>query len=416
MTIIINNVYSFRNRGDSAIVESMVQYFRKRIPDVNIILASTFWEENKAYYDQLNCESMPPLWDVPMAKNKMLRLMLAMGGFTKLLMTLLIPTIFLSKKSMARKYRTAELLVDVGGGSFFSSNKYYFYLGFYQHLLNLLCRKWMKLPVAIAPQSMGPFNKNHDIRAFRYVMKKMDCVMVREKISVDLMEHMNLDCDLVPDCAFMDNFVVNRTKQTDSALSLIDVKRTNIGMTVLDWSWAISGMSKNACNEYLSKIALAASQLDINDVVFHLFSQTDVSTERSDYEVAGELSQMLHSRGIECVVHDPANTASDLCYLYREMDVFVGSRMHSCIFALNQSVPLVALAYQPKTTGVLSWVSDKLEILPIDTFSSEELTDAIQYTIEHRDMLSNEIQACVANMKINVTQAFDDRFLPLMRR
>nr|CRH06549.1 Protein of unknown function [Candidatus Magnetococcus massalia] len=37
-----------------------------------------------------------------------------------------------------------------------------------------------------------------------------------------------------------------------------------------------------------------------------------------------------------------------------EMDLFIGTRMHSNIFALSEGVKTLAIAYEPKTTGIMS--------------------------------------------------------------
>jgi colanic acid/amylovoran biosynthesis protein len=414
MNIIISNVYSFRNRGDSAIAEAMIHYFRSRIPDVDIELSSTFWMENSAYYERLRVQSVPPLWDIPMRENKILRLFCACASLVKLLFLLILPKKMLAQKSIVRLYRDADLLIDVGGGSFFSSNKYFFYLGFYQHLLNLLAGRWVGASVVIAPQSMGPFNKKHDVRAFRYVLGKLNTVMVRESISTDLMKGLNTACVQVPDCAFLANFVGKPSVVAERSLKLIDLERTNIGMTVLDWSWAIANRSETTCSEYLVKIADALASLNEPRLTAHLFSQTDVATERSDYAVSGELATLLEQRGIQSVVHNPENTASDLCYLYRKMDIFLGSRMHSCIFAVTQAVPVVALAYQPKTLGVLNWVSDLLKTLPIDTFETEQLVFALRDTLENKDQISAKLQVRAMEFKKEVEGQFDQLVLPMI--
>jgi colanic acid/amylovoran biosynthesis protein len=416
MKLIINNVYSFRNRGDSAIVEAMISYFQSRFPEVEIFLSSTFWKENEAYYCERGISSVPPLWDIPMSENKVLRLLMAVGSLFAVLFRFVLPLKKLAKNSVLRLYREADLLIDVGGGSFFSSNKYFIYLGFYQHLFNLLAGKWLKLSVAIAPQSMGPFNKKHDIAAFRHVMKKLDLVMVREKISADLMLDMDLNSVLVPDCAFLANYVEDPSPIAARALEQIDSSCINIGMTVLDWSWAIANRTDSTCNDYLQKIADALAALKIKNLAVHLFSQTDVLTERSDYDVAKELADMLRDQAIESVVHDPENTASDLCHLYEKMDLFLGSRMHSCIFAVTQAVPVVALAYQPKTLGVLNWVSDLLRILPIDTFETEQLELALRDTLAEKLQISVNLKVRAAEFKQEAEEQFDKLILPIIKK
>jgi colanic acid/amylovoran biosynthesis protein len=415
MKIIITNVYSFRNRGDSAIVEAMAQYFKTRVPAAEIYMSSSFYRENQGYYGKLGCHSVPPLWEIPMHTNKLIRLGLAGAGLLKLFFSGLPGFCRRVRSPVLDLYREADLIIDAGGGSFFSSNRYFFYLGFYQHLFSLWAGKWMKCPVMIAPQSMGPFNKKMDVLFFKQLMHRLDCVMVREKISEKLMDELNVPAVLVPDCAFMNNFSGEPSSTCLRSLEAVDAERTNIGMTVLDWSWAIAGGDGAAYTRYLHTLAESlAAVARIRDITVHLFSQTDVSTEKSDHQVAAELSLLLQEQGLPCIVHDPGNTASGLCRLYAQMDLFIGSRMHSCIFAVTQAVPVVALAYQPKTRGVLSWVSDDLAVLPINTFTAEELTDAVMRSLENRKALSEQLAVRCRELSAAVLREFDALILPVL--
>ena len=58
---------------------------------------------------------------------------------------------------------------------------------------------------------------------------------------------------------------------------------------------------------------------------------------------------------------------------YGEMDIFIGSRMHSTIFALTAGVNTIGLAYQPKTLGTFERLSISEYCMPISEFSSKDL-------------------------------------------
>lgn len=392
MNIIITNVYACRNRGDSAIIEAMCRYFEDRFKNCTIYLSSVFYKENEIYYNQFGYISIPPIWNVPMHSNKIIRLAVAMKNLFLLLLAFL-PGCGRMNKAL-KIYKDADFVIDAGGGSFFSSNKYFFYLGFYQHLFVLWIAKIMKKKTYIAPQSMGPFSNKMDVFFFKKLMNKLDCVMVREQVSKLLMDNMKLHAYAVPDCVFMNNFIVSPSDVCLKSMSLIKPDRCNIGLTVLDWTWAISVDDRDkALNDYLVKIVESIMTLTENrSILIHIFSQTDVATEFSDYKVAGMLSDLLTKQNVNTVIHDANNSASDLSLLYRQMDLFVGSRMHSCIFAVNQAVPVIALAYQPKTIGVMKLVSEKLPVLPIDLFAVDDLTEHMKTLLDNQTEIKNMLK------------------------
>ena len=51
------------------------------------------------------------------------------------------------------------------------------------------------------------------------------------------------------------------------------------------------------------------------------------------------------------VVEEPLSVAA-LLDIYGQMDLFIGTRMHSNIFALSRDVPVIAIGYQHKTEGI----------------------------------------------------------------
>src|ERR1700722_5981108 len=134
-TILINNVYSYRNKGDSAIIEAMMAYVRGVSPGARIVLLSNFWKENQEYYTSPDTECAPHLWDIPMDDAKLRRAFRAIKAMVSLgLQIAHVPGI---NSQTMNLYRQADLLLDAGGGSLYSSNRHRVSLGLYQHLFNL---------------------------------------------------------------------------------------------------------------------------------------------------------------------------------------------------------------------------------------------------------------------------------------
>jgi colanic acid/amylovoran biosynthesis protein len=388
-TILINNVYSYLEKGDTAIVEAMMGYVREVCPGARIVLLSNFWQENEEYYAKAGAEVGPHAWDIPMDDAKLRRAFTAVKTLASLgLQTMRIPG--LNTRTMDL-YRKADAVFDVGGGSLYSSNKHRFSLGLYQHLFNLWFAKKLGKPVIIAPQSLGPFNGKRDASLTAGVLRKLDCVMIRERFSAEFLSERGVNHVLVPDIAFLDNFVKPPSAEATRYRESLPNKDKffRVGVTVMDWRFAKAGMMHSAEGEtrlsnYLNAIAFGLQKLnEMRPVHVSIVPQVIVGFGDNDLSVSRRLASMLEGKVASQSIADGDLTASDLCNIYGDMHAFVASRMHSAIFAVNRGVPTMALAYQPKTIG---------------TFELLGLSD---YTNEVMEVTGEDIAACLTKVATN---------------
>ena len=75
-------------------------------------------------------------------------------------------------------------------------------------------------------------------------------------------------------------------------------------------------------------------------------------------------------------------------------DFFIGTRMHSNIFATSMYIPTVAIAYEKKTNGIMKMLNLKEYIVEMDDITPETLTKKIEELInnEYRTIIiSNDV-------------------------
>jgi polysaccharide pyruvyl transferase WcaK-like protein len=53
---------------------------------------------------------------------------------------------------------------------------------------------------------------------------------------------------------------------------------------------------------------------------------------------------------------------SDILYLFSKLDLLVGMRLHSLIFAVKFAIPLIGISYEPKVDGFLKLIDQKPDI------------------------------------------------------
>jgi colanic acid/amylovoran biosynthesis protein len=87
------------------------------------------------------------------------------------------------------------------------------------------------------------------------------------------------------------------------------------------------------------------------------------------------------------------------------MDIFIGTRMHSNIFALSQVVPVIAIGYQPKTQGILRMVGMEQWNLPIEQVEVQTLIRTLDDLWARRDELRVQLQARIPALIEEANQA-----------
>jgi colanic acid/amylovoran biosynthesis protein len=71
--------------------------------------------------------------------------------------------------------------------------------------------------------------------------------------------------------------------------------------------------------------------------------------------------------------------------------VFLGTRFHSCIFAMLAHRPTFAISYLPKTSGILSAMNLEERSVPIDEIISDYVIKSIERDIENIDLAEASI-------------------------
>jgi colanic acid/amylovoran biosynthesis protein len=418
-TILINNVYSYRNKGDSAIVEAMMAYVRGICPGARIVLLSNFWKENQKYYTAADTQCAPHLWDIPMDDAKLRRAVRAVKTMLGLgLQTLHVPG---TNSQTMDLYRHADLLLDAGGGSLYSSNRHRVSLGLYQHLFNLWFAKKIGKPVVLAPQSLGPFNSNRERQATVSVLRKLDCVMIRERISSSFLREYNVDHELVPDIAFLANFVTRPSAAAQRYQATLPTEKLfRVGVTVLDWRWAKAGLAneqdgENRISAYLANIAHGLLKLnETRPVHVSIFPQVTAGFGDTDAGVSRRLMQMLLGKVPSVSVAEEDVTPSDLCNLYSGMDAFLASRMHSAIFAISRGVPTMAMAYQPKTIGTFDLLNLGGYVKDIQNVTGEDIAQHLMRVAARYDEEKAKFVAAASSARSKVLEALDRTWKPLL--
>lgn len=368
MNILVTNIYSWRNKGDAAIVIALLGHLEKEFPGAGISLSSHDVDDKGRYGPYPCCSTFLTLLRQPDGRNRetvwrrlrfaarALLLRIGLACFS-LLRKLRIPSYGLFPADFAAKlrtYETADLVVACGGGYLLSTHgprKLERLLG-YDHLwairLDFHAARLFSKPFILHNQSVGPFFSRRDTRRTARCLKDAALVICREALTYDRLRAMGLkNIELAADAAFglkpMACGILERYG--------FSAGHTHIGLTVRRCLPA--GMQSHFESEIARFIERIIAMRP--DVRFYFMPQV-IYTEAGDddREVAERVQGLLSAQSrphVAAVTEDLHPGA--LKHLIGQMDYFVGTRMHSNIFALSSLVKTLAIAYEPKTIGIM---------------------------------------------------------------
>lgn len=243
----------------------------------------------------------------------------------RLLLSFLAPM-----SAMRREIRTYDLVVDVGEGDSFAT--IYGNKRFLQMLLSKLVVLRARVPLVIAPQTLGPWETWWARLGALAVLRGSASAWARDSASLERAAavgaaHVQLATDLV--------FAVGR-----KAPSRRDPRKALVNVSGLLWS-------ENRHVDH--KIYRQVVQRLIGDAVEAGFTPALLvhvnapGNADDDLYAATEVAQYFG--GLSIVVPD---TLEDLREEIESAEIVVGSRMHACLNALSLGVPTVPLAYSDK--------------------------------------------------------------------
>ena len=384
--ILFVNAYSARNLGDFAIILGMREVLLRVFDnEVNILVASSYFEDNKQFYP-IDLISGDSVWNISRGSF--------LSRYAKGLYLFFLAIVFPSSKEFAC-FRNADLICSVGGGYLYSSIKGPFGVG----LLNMLFNIWLgirfKKKVVCFPQSVGPIYSRLDAWLLKKVLSRVNVFVSREAITTKyLMDKLGLlNVYESIDVAFS-------LTPSDSYLQKSDFHRYDlvIGVTVLDWRFAIKGSNDEDILRYLKKISnVILSLAKTKKIKVIVFPQVTVGEGDTDQEVSEKLVALIGENVSEVFDFPEKFDPRRLMATYGDVDLFIGSRMHSTIFALATGCKTIGLAYQPKTTATFKLLGLEKNVLPINDFSEQELLKLI-LEIKQNTEITHSIKAYKENV------------------
>lgn len=379
--ILITNSHS-NNRGDEAAQRSLIRTLRSLLPetDFTVLTASPkglqLPEDVRVLrFFHLSRRNAPPtiLWAIFRSLG------IHLPTFNRGHET------FQALEEMAR----ANVVLSAPGGPYFGE----LYTSHeMQHLLHICLAKILRKPVMIYAPSMGPFESGWRNIIRKRVLNSVEIITLRDHLSEEYLDRLNLTDPLVyltADSAFQDQVSLGGDQLKDILFreQIIDsqdddaAKRLLIGLTpaAARWNYRDYADPQKEQERYNKIMA------ETIDYLAHKFGSTIVFFPQlygmaDDTPLINEIIRLVGNKDAVRVISPELDSEVQQA-LISQMDLVIGNRYHSVVFALKQGVPVICLAYEHKSSGVMSAANLDEFVIEITDLTYETLTAKIDQAL-----------------------------------
>lgn len=389
MKVLVVNAYVRENAGDAALLSVLLNQVEEAFPDCEICVAGMESPQQFADFEGKAYLGSVRRWVIDekiSRSHQMVRALVAVlvGLFwfrgPKRVWNLVEWCLPSEPRSELHALRTADLIVGLGGGYMRGLKNLGGDLHIFYTLLPLALAKRLKKPVALAPQSYGPFGSKWQKKAVARVFRDVDVVSVREDTSMTLLTSLDAQpqrLERAVDSGFA--FEGNMKRDWRGQLS-VPSGVPLVGMTARQW---LDPMSQAQYEKALS-LTIDHIQTACGSQVI-LIPQVTAHHQRDDDRIV----QSRISTGCvsECkpINLTDVNGHYELKSLYGNLDYHIGTRFHSVIFALTSFVPCIAIEYEHKTGGIMRELGLHRWVIPIEDVTADRLQSLFDELLRDAD-------------------------------
>lgn len=255
--------------------------------------------------------------------------------------------ILFGKSSYIKQMNACDAVLDIGAGDSFSDiygGKHFFFLS-----LSKIIALFLKKPLVLSPQTIGPFKKRWVRFLSSAILKRSSRVFARDGLSMDFL-NTNSSCknsEEVIDVAFRLPFEYYDFQPSG-------VIRVGINVSGLLFNGGYTGNNQFGLTvNYVELVRnLIASFLALPNVEVHLVPHvlSETMPVEDDFAVLAKLKLEFPST----VLAPRFSVPSEAKGYISGLDFFTGARMHACIGAFSAGVPVVPMAYSRKFNGLFN--------------------------------------------------------------
>ncbi|MBN2851766.1 MAG: polysaccharide pyruvyl transferase CsaB [Clostridia bacterium] len=354
--IILSGYYGFMNIGDDALLDSIINNLKHIESDIKILILSRN----------------------PVVTTKMI-------GVDSISRFNLFNIISTMKRSDLFIYGGGTLIQESS-----STRSLLYYLG------TMYLAKLLGLKTMLYANGIQMLKKRFNRLVTRYVMNKIDLITLREDTSLGLLESLNINR---PRIVITADPAVTTYPCSDKRVYEI-FKREGIpadgnylGVCVREWKGHEKAYSK----------VLA----DFADYLFHHFAITTVFIPMQRKYIDDSILSKNIARQMKTpsFILSEYYTAEETMGIISKMNILLGVRLHSLIFAACCNVPPIALVYESKVSSFMEYIGlDRLIAGDVSDITLENLISVYTYIRENETDIKDKLSKQSTSLRIKAIE------------
>jgi colanic acid/amylovoran biosynthesis protein len=415
--ILLINLHSSWNAGDDALAQGALRQLSGQFPQASFVLAmndpASYRGEGSAVesftaWVRHAKDRDAPRWRWLAFPGLIVKSLLALVGYRLMgrpWLFLLTP----EQRALLQAYFQADMVISSAGNFLYTSGR----VGF-PFLLALFSIRYAGLagkPLYALPQTLGPLRRRRERLLAKKVLSKMRIVLVRDSISAEVWQTWDVQGPkwaVLPDVAFA-TFAEGGREEAVALLEEYGVQRGScgpcLGVTLIHWGAQSRWFTHQARYESAVEAAVRAFLTSYGGCAV-FFAQVHGPTLAEDDRVpARRVLAGLADLADQVALIDRWVPPHVLKAAYGQMDLFLGTRLHSNIFALTEGVPVVAIGYQYKTRGVMQMAGLEQWVLDIEQVSQDALVRLLHEAWAKRERTRARLQEVIPGLRDQASQA-----------
>lgn len=388
--IVITNSHA-NNRGDEAAQRSLINSIKLLVPNAKFTVFTISpnglqLQENVNVFQTFSASGKNALFIVIWTYFRSLGIRL--------------PTFNKGRKifELIEEMAKAKIIISAPGGPYFGD--LYSSHEIKEHLLHIYLSKILRKPVMIYGPSMGPFNSHIRNIIRRHILNKVEIITLRDHISEKYVENLTLTRPLIylaSDSAFQDAVNIDEAKIKKILVeeNIIESNGKNINKgpligitpTGAEWNYRNSENPEKEEKRYNKIIAKTINYL-IKKFNARIVFFPQLYGDSDDMPLIKKIIKMVDKKETVKIISKEFNSDIQQAII-SQMNLFIGNRYHSVIFALKGNIPTVCLAYEHKSIGVMETVKLEKYVIKINTLSYKVLIKKINQAWMEKEKIKN---------------------------
>jgi len=252
---------------------------------------------------------------------------------------------------------------------------------------DVLIAKFIGKNLVMFPNSVGPFKTFIGRNLSKLALNNYDYVCVREPVSYNIVNSMNLSCKkiLTSDIALL------LPLNADYCIPM----ENSIGVCPGVYE---QGMPDKKIREYINAHAIALDmaieKYDINVVFIPHYISGFKNDDLSVSEMI--INNMKYKNKTKFII---TNSVDEFKSLLNRMNFVISSKMHPAVYATSEFTPTLCIAYDHKQTGFFKDLNLSNCVIPISDVTARKLWSKVEYIWNDKINIHNELKKIIPILK-----------------